>query len=128
MLPNGLIITQPAAGALVREPVNFITTVPKRFQTVLVVLEIPIHINLEARYQWNFGDGTSTESTLPGAPYPAGTITHSYERSGEYAVKLIVTWSGTWRAGAISGPIDGSIRQNFARSLNIYPADTRIDR
>ncbi len=46
MLPNGLIITQPTAGVLVREPVNFITTVPKRFQTVLVVLEIPIHINL----------------------------------------------------------------------------------
>ena len=128
MLPNGLIITQPTAGVLVREPVNFITTVPKRFQTVLVVLEIPIHINLQARYQWDFGDGTSIESALPGAPYPAGSITHSYERIGEYDVKLTVTWSGTWRAGAISGPIDGSIRQNFGRSLNIYPADTRIDR
>lgn len=128
MLPSGLIITQPTAGALVREPVNFLTTVPKTFQTVLIVLEVPIHISLQASYQWNFGDGTSRESTLPGAPYPAGTITHVYENSGEYTVELRVTWSGTWRAGAISGPINGSIRQNFGRNLKIYPADTRIDR
>lgn len=128
MLPNGLIITQPTAGALVREPVNFITTVPKTFQTVLVVLEVPIYINLQASYQWNFGDGSAMESALPGAPYPAGSVTHSYDREGEYGVKLRVTWSGTWRAGAISGAIDGSIRQNFQRNLKIYPADTRINR
>lgn len=128
MLPNGLIITQPSAGALVREPVNFMTTVPKRFQTVLVVLEVPIYINLQASYQWNFGDGSEMESAFPGAPYPAGTVTHSYNREGEYGVKLRVTWSGTWRAGAISGAIDGSIRQQLQRDLKIYPADTRINR
>lgn len=128
MLPGGLIVSQPTSGALVREPVNFITTVPKTFQTVLVVLEVPIYINLQASYHWEFGDGESMVSVLPGAPYPAGSVLHSYSRTGEFEVKLKVIWNGTWRAGAISGPIQGSIRQNFQRKLQIHPADTRIDR
>lgn len=125
-LPSGVLITQPTSGALLREPVNFITTVPTTFQTVIIVLEIPIFITLRASYRWDFGDGEVALSSFPGAPYPAALITHRYREPGEFEVSLRVTWNGTWRAGALSGPIRGSINQSFERVLLIHPADTLV--
>ena len=128
MLPNGLILNQPTSAILAREPVNFITTIPKDFHAVIVVLEVPIQIDLKAKYIWNFGDGQSLESNLPGAPYPVGTIRNSYQKPGKYRVSLKVQWTGVWRAGAISAPIDGSITQEFSKEIEVYPANTRISR
>lgn len=124
MLPSGVILTQPTSAALLREPVNFMTTVPATFQTVIVVLEVPILITLKARYEWDFGDGEELTTTVPGAPYPAMLIKHRYLEPGEYEVALKVSWSGTWRAGALQGPINGTIKQSFNRDLKIYTADT----
>ena len=124
MLPSGVIITQPNSAALLREPVNFMTTVPASFQTVIIVLEVPILITLKAKYEWQFGDGEELITTLPGAPYPAMLINHRYLAPGEFEVELKVSWSGTWRAGALAGPIDGTITQNFNRDLKVYSADT----
>lgn len=124
LLPSGTIITQPTSAGLLREPVNFMTTVPPSFQTVIVVLEVPILINLKARYEWEFGDGESHLTTLPGAPYPVMLINHRYLQPGDYEVELRVLWSGTWRAGALFGPISGTIKQSFTRDLKIYTADT----
>lgn len=128
MLPSGVILTQPTTSALLREPVNFMTTIPSTFQTVIVVLEVPIYITLKAQYRWDFGDGNTEISHHPGAPYPASLIIHKYAKEGEYDVGLRVTWSGTWRAGAISGPIKGSINQSFDREISVYAADTAFTR
>ena len=128
MLPSGVIIHQPLAGILTREPVNFMTSVPSTFQTVIVALNVPIHIAMRATYEWEFGDGATITSAAPGAPYPVGQIRHTFEAPGEYEVNLRVRWSGTFRAGAISGPISGGITQRFERVVTIYPADTRLAR
>lgn len=128
MLPNGVILNQPTSAILAREPVNFITTIPREFHTVIVVLEVPIQIDLKARYIWNFGDGQGLDSNLPGAPYPVGTIRNSYQKPGNYRVTLKVKWTGVWRAGAIWAPIDGSITQEFSKEIEVYPADTKITR
>jgi hypothetical protein len=124
MLPSGVILTQPTSAALLREPVNFMTTVPATFQTVIIVLEVPILITLKARYEWDFGDGEELITLIPGAPYPATLIGHRYLEPGEFEVELKVSWSGTWRAGALQGPINGTINQSFSRNLKIYTADT----
>jgi hypothetical protein len=128
MIPNGVILTQPMSAALLREPVNFLTTVPASFQTVIVVLEVPIFITLKALYKWDFGDGNFQTTTHPGAPFPAAPIKNKYLEPGEYEVGLKVTWTGTWRAGALTGPIKGSINQNFERVISIYEADTTFTR
>ena len=128
MLPSGVILTQPTSAALLREPVNFLTTVPASFQTVIVVLEVPILITLKALYKWDFGDENSQTTTHPGAPFPAALIKNKYLEPGEYEVGLKVTWTGTWRAGALSGPIKGRINQNFERMISIYEADTTFTR
>ena len=122
LLPTGAIITQPLSEPLVHQPVNFLTTVPTHFSTVILVLRIPITIHLTAMYIWDFGDGASLVTKLPGAPYPAMINHHTYTSIGEKEVNLKVRWSGVWSAGAISGPINGSITQTISKELDLRPA------
>ena len=115
LLPSGLIITQPFANPLVQEPVNFMTTVPTHFSTVIVVLQIPITIHLTALYKWDFGDGGEFITRFQGAPYPFTMITNTYKSSGEKEVKLTIKWSGTWSAGGMRAPIKGGITQSITK-------------
>ena len=124
LLPTGSIITQPLSEPLVNQPVNFLTTVPTHFSTVIVVLRIPITIHLTALYIWDFGDGKTLVTKLQGAPYPAMINHHTYTSIGEKKVNLSVSWSGVWSAGAISGPINGSITQRLDKEIEILPAKT----
>ena len=128
MLPSGVILSQPTSTPVIREPVNFMTTIPPTFTTILIVLEVPIIITLRAVYRWEFGDGNSMVSAGPGAPFPGALVTNRYAEPGDYQVELRVLWSGTWRAGTISAPIKGSITQRFERELTIHPAQTLFTR
>ena len=123
-LPTGTIITQPLKDPLIHEPVNFMTTVPTNFSTVIVVLRIPITIHLTALYVWDFGDGKTLVTKFPGAPYPAMLNQHTYRSAGEKRASLTVRWSGFWSAGAMSAPINGSITQRIEKELTIRPART----
>lgn len=124
LLPTGIIITQPQKDPLIHEPVNFMTTVPTNFSTVIVVLRIPITIHLTALYAWDFGDGNTLVTKFPGAPYPAMLNQHTYKSAGEKKVSLTVRWSGFWSAGAMRAPINGSITQRIEKEFTIRPART----
>ena len=125
-IPQGFITYQPSSGILVHEPVYFRTSIPQRFTTVIVVLEIPIEIELTADYLWNFGDGQFFRTKDPGSSYPISSIRHSYSDSGEKEVILNVSWNGVWRSGAISGPIRGTINQRVIKVLTVETARARI--
>ena len=124
LLPTGTIITQPLKDPLIHEPVNFMTTVPTHFSTVIVVLRIPITIHLTALYLWDFGDGNTLVTKFPGAPYPAMLNQHTYRSAGEKKASLTVRWSGFWSAGAMSAPINGSITQRLEKEITVRPART----
>ena len=124
LLPTGTIITQPLKDPLIHEPVNFLTTVPTHFSTVIVVLRIPITIHLTALYLWDFGDGNTLVTKFPGAPYPAMLNQHTYRSAGEKKASLTVRWSGFWSAGAMSAPINGSITQRLEKEITVRPART----
>ena len=128
VLPTGTIITQPLQNILVNEPVNFMTNVPTQFTTVIVVLRIPITIHLTALYFWDFGDGHTLITKLPGAPYPAMLNQHSYSTTGDHQVSLTVRWSGFWSAGTISAPINGTITQEINKEITVFPAKARFTR
>jgi hypothetical protein len=128
VLPTGSIITQPLHNILIHEPVNFMTTVPTQFSTVIVVLRIPITIHLTALYMWDFGDGHTLITKLRGAPYPAMLNQHSYSTTGDHQVSLTVRWSGFWSAGTISAPINGTITQEISKEITVFPAKARFTR
>ena len=122
LIPRGVITTQPNSNYLVHQPVTFRTNLPPRFVANVVVLRIPIEIELEATFIWNFGDGHTLVTKEPGAPYPLSTIRNTYSNSGRYTAQLEVRWSGAWRASGISAPITGSIIQSYTRDIYAQPA------
>ena len=122
LIPRGEIITQPLENILVNQSVNFLTNTPLHFTTVLVVLGTRITIHLTPEFFWEFGDGNSYGTRLAGAPYPAMLIENTYKSSGQKKVELTTTWSGLWRAGSLSAPVDGVIVQKVRRDLEIRPA------
>ena len=122
LIPRGAIITQPLDNILVNQSVNFLTNTPMHFTTVLVVLGTPITIHLTPEFLWEFGDGNSQSTRLAGAPYPLMLIENTYKSSGQKKVELTTTWSGFWRAGSLSAPIDGAIVQKVSRQIDVRPA------
>ena len=122
LLPTGSIITQPLADPLLQEPVNFMTNSPLHFTTVIIVLDVPITIHLTPTFTWSFGDGGSYTTKLPGAPYPLSIVEHTYRSPGAKQVTLTTIWSGYWRAGAITAPINGAITQRVEKQIYVRPA------
>ena len=63
-----------------------------------------------SRYRWVWGDGeTSAWTTNAGAPYPDGTLTHTYVKAGHYDGHVTAEWGGTYTitvAGQTFGPYD----------------------
>jgi hypothetical protein len=77
-LPALQVHVQPAGDTLVNldtifyaEPLPFVRTVQLLGYTVDVDAT-------PTAYDWSFGDGTGQVTESPGAPYPAGDITHAY--------------------------------------------------
>jgi hypothetical protein len=51
-------------------------------------------------FRWHFGDGTSTTTTEPGAPYPAMDITHRYtDAHVTVRASVDVAYTGRFRVG-----------------------------
>ena len=89
-----------------------------------MVLTVPITIHLTPLFIWDFGDGNSHITRLQGAPYPLTMITNTYRSAGEKEVSLTIKWSGFWRAGAMSAPINGDITQRATKEITVRPAGT----
>lgn len=100
------VVVQPPGGkTLVNLDTNFFTTnnqstsitVRLQGQTVVVTAR-PI------AYQWNFGDGTSTTTTSPGAPYPNLDVAHVYEQVDEVVAVSVDTQYGDASFTVNGGP------------------------
>lgn len=126
LIPVKDIYHQPARNALVQVPVNFWTTTPATFKTSVVMLGVPITVYLTPTYLWDFGDGTQLVTTDRGAAFPNQSITHTYNRAGNYRASLQVTWGGSWQAaGATSAVSGGAIVQNLATEVQVISAPSK---
>jgi len=68
----------------------------------------PLSLTASGRYYVDWGDGTSTgPHDVEGAPWPNGSITHTYIDVGQYDVVLTEQWSATWQIGDVGGHLTG---------------------
>ena len=76
---------------------------------------IDLHIT-PSRFHWVFGDGTSTDTSTPGAAYPAKTIVHRYAHAHRTVQHhLVITWTATWQLnGGPAQPVPGQVRTTGA--------------
>ena len=127
LLPFGDINFQPEVDPLVNLPVYFWTQTPTRFTALVPILDVVVYVNLTPTFTWSFGDGGLFITTMQGAPFPIGGVTHTYKKSGDYSVNLRVTWNGTFSVNGITTPISGNaITQSINRTISVAKAPTRF--
>jgi len=127
LLQLGDMNFQPEADPLVNLPVYFWTQTPTRFTALVPILDVVVYVNLTPTFTWSFGDGGLFVTTMQGAPFPIGGVTHTYKKSGDYSVNLRVTWNGTFSVNGITTPISGNaITQSINRTISVAKAPTRF--
>jgi hypothetical protein len=127
LLPVGDVNFQPEVDPLVNLPVYFWTQTPTRFTALVPILDVVVYVNLTPTFTWSFGDGGLFITTMQGAPFPIGGITHTYKSSKDYSVNLKVTWTGTWSVNGVTTPISGNaITQSITRTVSVAKAPTRF--
>ncbi|HEX5016020.1 MAG TPA: PKD domain-containing protein [Actinomycetes bacterium] len=110
---------QPRGGTLVGLPAVFDAGQPRTLggrRFTLVGFDIVLHGR--ATWMWTFGDGGSLVTDAPGGAWPNTDVSHTYSRSGEYAVGVVTEWEawftvdgmGPWPVGGepvtqASGPL-----------------------
>lgn len=120
LLPLGDINFQPEADPLVNLPVYFWTQTPTRFTALVPILDVVVYVNLTPTFTWSFGDGALFITTLQGAPFPIGGVTHTYKSSDDYSVNLKVTWNGSFSVNGVTTPISGNaVTQSINRSIAV---------
>jgi hypothetical protein len=126
MLPAGDINFAPEQAALVNVPVYFWTQTPTRFTALVPILDVVVYVNLTPTFTWSFGDNGFFVTTTQGAPFPIGSITHTYKNSSDYQVNLKVIWRGTWSVNGVITPVSGNaITQSITRSLPVVKGPTK---
>jgi hypothetical protein len=126
MLPAGDINFAPEQAALVNVPVYFWTQTPTRFTALVPILDVVVYVNLTPTFTWSFGDNSFFVTTTQGAPFPIGSITHTYKDSSDYQVNLKVIWRGTWSVNGVITPVSGdAITQSITRSLPVVKGPTK---
>jgi hypothetical protein len=92
--------TQPEDKTLVNFATIFYTD-PQPFTRTVTLLGQPVQLRASPEsFTWHYGDGSSSTTTTPGAPYPAKDITHEYtDAHTTVRTSVDVTYSGMFRVG-----------------------------
>jgi hypothetical protein len=132
--PDLVVATNPPRGALVNLATYFATKTPATLApTPFGGGQISETITIKPeQYDWQWGDGSDSGwTTDPGAPYPDGNVTHTYEQSGRLAPQLTTRWGGTYTitvAGETFGPYVaiGTVDHTQAFPLTVYEAHSQL--
>ena len=87
--PSTLVVQPPDGRTLVNLETNFYTE-NSDYQSIEVTLQgVTVVVNARPiSYRWNFGDGSSSETAEPGAPYPSLDVSHIYSSVDDVAVSV----------------------------------------
>jgi hypothetical protein len=112
--PDLDLTVQPPGGALAGLPAYFVVRPPTSLKPQpFGGPEVTETITIAPRhYSWTWGDGSPvTKTDDAGAPYPTGTLTHTYTTSARVDGELTTQWSATYTiavAGRVFGPYDAT--------------------
>ena len=125
LLPSSHIIANPTPYGLVQVPTYFYTDAQPTFATTSMVVVLNVAVNLTPTFNWDFGDGSTLQTSIPGRAYPDKTIGHIYKKAGTYPVTLTISWGGTWGAEGNTYAIQGgNIVQTISTAYQVVSAPT----
>ena len=124
MVPTAGVAYQPEFEPLVNVPVYFWCDLPTLFQSRVDIIGEVVDVALRPSFVWSFGDGSVYATTENGAPYPAGTIHHTYKQPGTYQVSLLTTWNDTYTHNAADRAVTGTVKKLSVALITIVNAPT----
>ena len=124
IVPTAGVAYQPEFEPLVQVPVYFWCDLPTFFQSRVDIIGEVVDVALRPSFLWSFGDGSVYATTENGAPYPAGTIHHTYKQPGTYQVSLLTTWNGTYTHNAAARAVTGTVKKVSIALITIVNAPT----
>ena len=124
LVPTAGVAYQPEFEPLVNVPVYFWCDLPTLFQSRVDIIGEVVDVALRPSFVWSFGDGSVYATTENGAPYPAGTIQHTYKQPGTYQVSLLTTWNGSFTHNAAARAVTGTVKKVSIALITIVNAPT----
>ena len=108
---SGVVRQPPGARALVsRIVIVYTSSASQELVTRVGDQEVSV-VATPVSYTWQWGDGTTTTTTDPGAAYPDHTVYHKYSRTARgVTITLTTTWTATYSvAGGPPQPVSGTL-------------------
>ena len=103
-VPETGLAYQPRRGVLPYLPVIFHSMQPSALPpSEHVVNGIAVTLYPRPTWTWDFGDGSTMTTSIPGSTYPDLAVSHAYARGGRMRVQVTTTWSATFMIDGI-GP------------------------
>jgi len=124
LVPTAGVAYQPEFEPLVNVPVYFWCDLPKLFQSRVDIIGEVVDVALRPSFVWSFGDGSIYATTENGAPYPAGTIHHTYKQPGTYEISLLTTWNGSFTHNAVARAVTGTVKKVSIALITVVKAPT----
>ena len=126
MVPTAGVAYQPEFEPLVKTDVYFWCDLPTLFQSRVDIIGEIVDVTLRPSFTWSFGDGSVYTTTENGAPYPNGTIRHSYAKAGSYVITLLTTWNGSYTHNAQVRAVTGTVKKISAAAITVVQAPTQF--
>ena len=124
LVPTAGVAYQPEFEPLVNVPVYFWCDLPTLFQSRVDIIGEVVDVALRPAFVWSFGDGSIYATTENGAPYPAGTIHHTYKQPGTYEISLLTTWNGSFTHNAAVRAVTGTVKKVSIALITVVKAPT----
>ena len=126
MVPTAGVAYQPEFEPLVKTDVYFWCDLPTLFQSRVDIIGEIVDVTLRPSFTWNFGDGSFYTTTENGAPYPNGSIRHSYAKAGSYVVTVLTTWNGSYTHNAQVRAVTGTVKKISTAAITVVQAPTQF--
>jgi hypothetical protein len=126
LVPTAGVAYQPEFEPLVKTDVYFWCDLPTIFQSRVDIIGEIVDVTLRPSFTWSFGDGSVISTTENGAPYPKGSIRHSYSKPGSYVVTLLTTWNGSFTHNAQVRAVTGTVKKISAAAITVVQGPTHF--
>jgi hypothetical protein len=126
MVPTAGVAYQPEFEPLVKTEVYFWCDMPTIFQSRVDIIGEVVDVTLRPSFTWSFGDGSVVSTTQNGAPYPNGSIRHSYSKPGTYVITLLTTWNGSYTHNAQVRAVTGTVKKISTAAITVVQGPTHF--
>ena len=128
-LPRPRPSSQPPNGALTNLPTVFASGQHAGLDSDdFTLLSMPVHVDARPAWTWDFGDGSTLQTTNAGGRYPDTDVAHMFRSPGSYYVAVRTRWEGTFTVDGL-GPFDvtgGPVTQQAVLTVTVRDASARL--